>query len=335
MNGGLGTEVDTPDQRQRSAPPQEWELRCDRARRVAAHEVAPMRMRGGNAAPHIGIMIARHQGHVEPASPAHRARRAPAGIRRAARDDEIAGDRDVVGLLCLEVGDDARAAPRPGGSPPLAPPVDVAGDALADQLDQPRLAASGAKMRIRHMRQQESDIRVYALPIRFREEHQKVPPSTIWNAADQERRVHVAIPDIGNGDEFQCNHDDGDRGGGPEIRNQVGQGVADAADGGHHPANRAAQPRCAAAGERAVIGGGFGKAHRDAGADRRRHADQERFPGIVGRERGGEHETPWRGSRRLTGIAQDPASAVLLRHLRESAELEKLPWKSLLPYGHF
>ena len=54
-----------------------------------------------------------------------------------------------------------------------------------------------------------------------------------------------------------------------------------AADRGHHAAHRAAQQRRAAAGQRAVVRERFGKAHRDAGADGGRHADQKGLPGAV------------------------------------------------------
>ena len=57
---------------------------------------------------------------------------------------------------------------------------------------------------------------------------------------------------------------------------------------GHGAAHRAAHQRRAAPGERTVVGQRLGKAHRDAGADGRRKADQESRPGIVRGEGGGE-----------------------------------------------
>ena len=66
------------------------------------------------------------------------------------------------------------------------------------------------------------------------------------------------------------------------MRNEIGQGVTEPADGGHQSAHGAAQPWRAAAGERAVVGQSLGKSHGNAGADRRRQADQERRPGLVG-----------------------------------------------------
>ncbi len=68
------------------------------------------------------------------------------------------------------------------------------------------------------------------------------------------------------------------------MRNEIGQGMAEAAERGHAAANRAAHDRCAAAGQRAVVGQRLGKGHGDAGADRSCEPDQECRPGIVGGE---------------------------------------------------
>ena len=172
------------DQRQRPAPPQEREVGFDRARRVAAHVVAPVLLRRRDAAAHIGVVIARHQGHV-----GGRAERIEPGARRRVfvrqrQIDEVAGDRDVVRRLRLEIGDDAREHVRPVDRFALAPPVDEAGRALADQLDKPRLRQR-RKMRIRQMRQYECHREIYELPIRMPARNTSVPPSTTWNAAER------------------------------------------------------------------------------------------------------------------------------------------------------
>ena len=54
------------------------------------------------------------------------------------------------------------------------------------------------------------------------------------------------------------------------------------------PQTSAAQKRRAAPRQLAVVGQGFGEAHRYAGADRGGHADEERVPGIMRGEGGGE-----------------------------------------------
>ena len=58
---------------------------------------------------------------------------------------------------------------------------------------------------------------------------------------------------------------------------------------GHQAADDAAQQRRAAPRQLAVVGQRLGEAHRNAGAERGRDADQERVPGVAGGEGGGEH----------------------------------------------
>ena len=57
-----------------------------------------------------------------------------------------------------------------------------------------------------------------------------------------------------------------------------------AAGSGHQAADDAAHPGLAAAGKRAVVGEGLGKAHRDTRADGGGHAYQEGVPTVLGGE---------------------------------------------------
>src|ERR1700709_1188561 len=68
-------------------------------------------------------------------------------------------------------------------------------------------------------------------------------------AGREEGGVHVAVADPGNDDEFH--HDDGagDAGGQVEVADEVGEGVADAAEGGHESADNPTQPGVAATAE--------------------------------------------------------------------------------------
>ena len=75
----------------------------------------------------------------------------------------------------------------------------------------------------------------------------------------------------------------------PEILDEEGQGVADAARDGHQAAYNAAQQGGAAAGQLAVIGQGLGEAHADARTERGREADQEGIVAVLRGERRGKH----------------------------------------------
>ncbi len=96
-----------PDQRHWPASAHEGKLAL-RHRCIAAHEVAPVAARVRDAATHVGVMIARHQRHV--GGTAERVE--PGACRHVfagqCQIDKIAGDRDVVGGLPLEVGNDLR-----------------------------------------------------------------------------------------------------------------------------------------------------------------------------------------------------------------------------------
>src|SRR6185312_12967264 len=62
-------------------------------------------------------------------------------------------------------------------------------------------------------------------------------------------RVHEAVANVGDGGKLDGDHDYGDGCRGPELRNEIRQRVAQAAERGHQAADRPADPRRAAAGE--------------------------------------------------------------------------------------
>ena len=100
------------DQRQRPAPAQKGKHRPAPVRGfagvIAVEIAAPMRLRVARRRPDIGVVIARHQGHVasgpEQFEPGERR-----GIFPRQREvHEVARHREVVVGLLLEIGDDAR-----------------------------------------------------------------------------------------------------------------------------------------------------------------------------------------------------------------------------------
>src|SRR5437588_10681954 len=72
------------------------------------------------------------------------------------------------------------------------------------------------------------------------EEHQHAADYDL-EGRREERRVHVAEPDVGNGGELERDDDDRHECGYGEAWDQVGQSVADGAKKSHQPADRAAQ----------------------------------------------------------------------------------------------
>ncbi len=111
-SGGVGSDVDSPISA--SGPRRRTKGKLLAA--VAAHVVAPVACREAGGRAHIGVVIAGHDGDV-----ARAAERCEPGARRREfvgqrQVDEIAGDRDVVGRLRLEVGDQRAPACRRGGS---------------------------------------------------------------------------------------------------------------------------------------------------------------------------------------------------------------------------
>ena len=91
---------------------------------------------------------------------------------------EVAGDRDVVGLLRLQVGDDLAQHLGVVDEAAIALPVDIAGDPLADQLGDAR-RRQRRQMRVGEMGEGER----HELPIKIPAMNTSTPPTTTWNAA--------------------------------------------------------------------------------------------------------------------------------------------------------
>lgn len=100
--------------------------------------------------------------------------------------------------------------------------------------------------------------------------------------------VHETVADPGDDAQLDEDDDDGDPCGGVDVWDEVGERVAEAAEGCHRAADEAAGPGVAATGEAAVVGEGFGEAHADACADAGGHADLERLEAVVRGKCGGE-----------------------------------------------
>ena len=122
------------DQRERSAPAHEREAFAG----VAAHERAPLLQRARHARAHVDVVIAGHGadtlGRVEALQP----RAANCKFFRQRDVGNVAGDGDVVWILFVQVC--GKRVERGAGMDqvPPAPPIYVAGHALADQLVRPR-----------------------------------------------------------------------------------------------------------------------------------------------------------------------------------------------------
>jgi hypothetical protein len=84
----------------------------------------------------------------------------------------------------------------------------------------------------------------------------------------QYRGIHPAITDEGDDRKLQSNNTGGDCRRRPKVFDEIGQRVAKTTEHRHETADNAAQNRAAPPGERAVVGQGLRKAHRDACADR-------------------------------------------------------------------
>jgi len=72
------------------------------------------------------------------------------------------------------------------------------------------------------------------------------------------------MADVADGGQFDGYDEDSGGKRHVKIGEQKGQGVPDAAGGGHQAADQAAHPGMSTAGERAIVGEGFGEAHGDA-----------------------------------------------------------------------
>src|SRR5580692_5140849 len=102
----------------------------------------------------------------------------------------------------------------------------------------------------------------------------------------QERRVHIAGADPGDDRQFEGDDGESKERRSVKVRDEVGERMAKATERRHDPANRAADQRRAAPGQRAIVGQCLGKSHGDAGSDRRGQSDEKCRPGVVGCKRG-------------------------------------------------
>ena len=186
---------------------------------VVAHMCAPGVLRQHFRAAHIDVVIAGNERHVLGGAEAVEPM-APARELLGQRDiGEIAGDRDVVRRLLLQIGDDLVQHGAIMDEAPPAPPIDVAGGPLADKLAPARLRQR-RQMRVgemgegeRHMQRKACHARLvpaislgrvqsqpkrghtesraspvttqmrYELPINIPARNTSTPPTTTWNAA--------------------------------------------------------------------------------------------------------------------------------------------------------
>ena len=103
--------------------------------------------------------------------------------------DQIAGAGDVIGGVCLHVGNDAVQHGHVVDTVTATAPVHVARQTLAGELAQPRLR-NGAKMGIGQMGEAKHAGHLprrravrQALPMRIPVRNTSTPPSTTWKAA--------------------------------------------------------------------------------------------------------------------------------------------------------
>src|SRR5262245_5393141 len=121
---------------------------------VVAHVGAPLARCEDRRLKYISVVVARHERYVlagayvlKPVAPLRE-------FRCKTDIGDIAGDRDVVGCLRLQVGDDCGKGRRIMDEAPLLLPINVAGDAHADQLA-PARRRKGGEMGIGKMREGE------------------------------------------------------------------------------------------------------------------------------------------------------------------------------------
>src|SRR5437867_1016957 len=139
--------------------------------------------------PHIGVVVAGHDGDILRLAKPRKERARGRELGREREIDEIAGDRDVVDGLRLEVGHDAIEYGGAVEVPAPFLPVDVAADPLAHELER-RGRRQRREMRVRQVRQhegrhQDNSKSGYELPMRMPARKTSVPPITTWNAAER------------------------------------------------------------------------------------------------------------------------------------------------------
>jgi hypothetical protein len=83
------------------------------------------------------------------------------------------------------------------------------------------------------------------------------PPSTTWGS--KERRIYVTVSDPGNGSQFYGDHRHGDPSNHPEVGQQKGKSVTNAAQSSCATANPATHPGTTSATQDAIVGKRFGR----------------------------------------------------------------------------
>src|ERR1700733_14286940 len=97
------------------------------------------------------------------------------------------------------------------------------------------------------------------------QEHQDAAEPYLQNRGYR-RRIHITVPDPRNDAELYQHHHSGDNHSQPKTWDEEQQRVPDSSESRHESAHDAARPRMAAAGEAAIVGKSFRKAHADARA---------------------------------------------------------------------
>src|SRR4051794_11442930 len=153
----------------------------------------------------------------------------------------------------------------------LAPPIDEAGCPLAPELA-PSRRRQGTEMRVRQVCEHEhgghprewarmmascpraAQCTVSRTPDQYPGGKYERTAHEDLKGGRQERRVHKSVAGVGDRDQLDPDYCDRDARRGPEVGNEMGQGMAEPADGGHRPAYDAAHERSPASGERPVVG---------------------------------------------------------------------------------
>ena len=141
------------DQRQRAAPADK-RIRRHAGLCIAAQIVGECPGKAMPGGAHIGVVIAGDDRDLLRRADAFQPGRRRRELRLQREIDEIAGDRDVVRLLRLEVGDQRVEHVAAVIFVPVAGPVEIAEPALAGEIAQPR-RWQRRKMRVGQMRQRE------------------------------------------------------------------------------------------------------------------------------------------------------------------------------------
>src|SRR5947209_6256272 len=117
------------------------------------------------------------------------------------------------------------------------------------------------------------------------EKHQHSPDNYLKCGAEK-RRIHIALSDPANEQEFDCHNHNGNGRSSSKIWNQIWQRVTDSSRGGHQSADDSTQQRFAAAGQAAVIRRCLREPHRNSRSDAGGEADQKSSMAVVRRKRG-------------------------------------------------